>query len=259
MGEITSREQFDRQAEHYNAEWNQWSEASLAWLLDRAGCAGQERLLDVATGTGFTALAFASRVAEVVGLDVSEGMLRQARQQAAAAGVDNVRFEHGPAESMPFPDRHFDLVTCRVAPHHFLSIAGFVAESARVLKPGGRLLIADTTVPDGDRQVDAWQNRVELLRDRSHVRNYSPSEWRAFVEAEGFVVESLEQCDEGKPPRLGAWLEKSGCTGDTAAEVTRLFAEAPEAAKRAFAIREAPDGDTEFNWMRVVLAARKGE
>jgi ubiquinone/menaquinone biosynthesis C-methylase UbiE len=79
----TSEEQFNKQAEHYNAQWNKWSEVSLNWLLDHSQATSADRVLDIATGAGFTALAFASRVKEVVGLDVSEAMLAQARKQAA--------------------------------------------------------------------------------------------------------------------------------------------------------------------------------
>src|SRR5207247_2394806 len=129
------------------------------------------------------------RVAEVVGLDVSEGMLGKAREQARAAGVRNVRFQAGAAEALPFPDASFDLVTCRVAPHHFVSVPKFVAETRRVLRAGGRLLVADTAVPDGSKEVDEWQNRVEALRDPSHVRNFTPSEWRKFVTAAGLELE----------------------------------------------------------------------
>ncbi len=257
MSDITAREQFDRQASHYNAQWNQWSERGLEWLLDHARAEPTHRLLDVATGTGFTALAFAPRVAEVVGLDVSEGMLAQARRQAQEAGVTNVRFELGAAEQLPFADASFDRVTCRVAAHHFESVPRFVGESFRVLRPGGMLLITDTSVPDGMPEADAWQNRVEWVRDRSHARNYSPAEWRVFVEAAGFTVEAVERCDESTPITLRDWMKKSGCAGEAARQVERMFAEAPADARREFAIHPLADGDIAFQWMRVVLAARR--
>ena len=252
---MTSREQFDRQAAHYNAQWNQWSEKGLRWLLDHAQCASTDRLLDVATGTGFTALAFAPLVAQVVGLDVSEGMLSRARAQAA--GFQNVAFEQGAAEELPFPDANFDLVTCRVAAHHFLSVERFLAEAHRVLRPGGRLLVTDSSVPDDPPEAGVWQNRVEALRDPSHIRNYSPSEWRSFIEHAGFRLEEIDRCDESAPITLHDWLEKSGCAGAAAEEVRRMFAEAPDAVRREFSVHPLPDGDIGFRWMRVVLAATR--
>ena len=257
MPKRTSQEQFDQQAQHYNAQWNAWSEASLEWLVERSRCAPSHHLLDVATGTGFTAAAFGPLVAQVTGLDVSEGMLRQARERASAAGIANLRFERGAAEMLPFAAASFDLVTCRVAPHHFLSVPDFAAESYRVLRPGGRLLVADTAVPDGEPEVDEWQNRVESLRDNSHVRNYSPSEWSAFVTGAGLVLEEIAELRESQPITLRDWMAKGGCRGEPAKQVERMFQQAPAEARRRFAITDLPDGDTSFQWMRVVLAARK--
>ena len=253
----TSAEQFDQQASHYNAQWNKWSEASLNWLLDHSASTKSDRVLDVATGTGFTALAFASRVKEVVGLDVSEGMLAQARANAQKEGLANVTFEKGAAESLPFPDAIFDKVTCRVAPHHFLSVERFCSEAYRVLKPGGKLLIADTGVPDGLPEVDAWQNRVEALRDTSHVRNYSLSEWRNLVSTAGFQVEESAELEEEAQMSLEDWMKKSGCAGEAAAEVRKMFAEASPESRRVFSIQPRAEGDVGFRWLRVVLAARR--
>ena len=87
MPSRTSQEQFDRQAPQYNAEWNEWNRESLAWLMEHAHCQPSHRLLDVATGAGFTAVAFAPLVAEVTGVDVSAAMLEKARERARAAGL----------------------------------------------------------------------------------------------------------------------------------------------------------------------------
>ncbi|MGD0498042.1 MAG: methyltransferase domain-containing protein [Bryobacteraceae bacterium] len=255
----TSQAQFDRQAPHYNAEWNAWNEKSLQWLVQRAQCRPSHYLLDVATGTGFTAVAFASLVAAVTGVDVSEGMLEQARAKARAAGRTNVVFQTAPAEALPFPPASFDRVVSRVAPHHFLSIPKFLAEAHRVLRPGGRLLVADTCVLEGAPELDAWQNHIEILRDPSHIRSYAPSEWRAFVTAAGFALEELDEVRETAVISMRSWLEKAGCRGENASEVRRLFLEAPPEAARMFTIALQPDGDIAFRYPRVALSARKPE
>ena len=257
MPSRSSREQFDRQAAHYNAEWNAWTGDSLVWLIEHAHCRPSHRWLDVATGAGFTAVAFAPLVAEVTGLDVSAAMLGKARERARAAGLANLVLETGAAESLPFPPGGFDGVVCRLAAHHFLSVPRFVAEAYRVLRPGGRLLVADSSEPDNAPEVDAWHNHVEALRDGSHVRNYTPAEWRGFVTGGGFVLEKLDQVRESVPITLRAWLQKAGCCGEAAAEVHRLFLEAPAEVARTFSITPMADGDIGFQWVRIALSARK--
>jgi len=257
MPSRTSQEQFDRQAAQYNAQWNAWNGDSLTWLIEHAHCRPSDRWLDVATGAGFTAVAFARLVAEVTGLDVSAAMLQEARERARAAGLANLVFETGAAESLPFPPEGFDGVVCRLAAHHFLSVPKFVAEAYRVLRPGGRLLVADSAAPDSAPQVDAWHNHVEVLRDGSHVRNYTPAEWRSFVSGAGFVLEELDQVRESVPITMRAWLKKGGCSGEAAAEVRRLFLEAPAEVARTFSITRMSDGDISFQWVRIALSARK--
>ena len=118
-------------------------------------------------------------------------------------------------------------------------------------------MITDSSVPDDAPEIAAWQNKIEHLRDNSHFRNYSPKEWHLNVEKAAFNVEKVARCDESVPITLNDWLQKSGCTGTAAEEVRRMFAEAPEAVRREFSIHTLPDGDTAFQWMRVVLSATR--
>ena len=144
----TAKEQFDRQAEHYNAQWSQWTEESLAWLLAHAHCRPTDTALDVATGTGFTALGFAPHVGWVTGLDVSSGNAGSGTTACGGAGNHerHLRRGRGP-KHYPSPMQASTLVTCRIAPHHFLSVPQFLQETRRVLRRGGRLALADTAVP----------------------------------------------------------------------------------------------------------------
>ena len=253
----SAKEQFDAQAAEYNAQWNTWSEEILHSLLTAAAPKPTDAVLDVATGTGFTALAFAPLVFSVVGLDVSPGMLTQAERYAAERGITNAMFQEGAAEDLPFGDGAFDLVTCRIAPHHFLDTPKFLSETARVLKPGGAFVLADTTVPDDQAEAAQWQNAVEALRDPSHVQNYTPQEWRRMTEAAGLVVTECRTGGGGITIPLSDWLHKSGCTPKQSAAVRQAFADAPESARQAFQIETAPDGETVFTWQRVLLKAGK--
>ncbi len=253
----SAKAQFDKQAMHYNTDWNAWSEETLTWLRDNADPHSTDTVLDVATGTGFTALAFAPLVQSVIGLDVSSGMLGQARKRAQELGIGNATFQEGPAEALPFPDDTFDLVTCRIAPHHFLDIQKFLIETARVLKPGGHLVLVDTTVPNASPETADWQNEVETLRDPSHVRNYTPSEWRRMTETAGLTVQEVGSGGGGITIPLSDWIFKAGCTPEQADAVRQRFADAAESVRQAFAIKTQPDGETVFTWQRVVLKAMK--
>jgi SAM-dependent methyltransferase len=259
----SAREQFDRQAAHYNARWSSWSDETLGRMLEMAGPRGDWRVLDVATGTGFTALAFAPHVRDVVGADISPGMLAQARRRAEEGGVENVTWTEAPAEALPFPDAAFDLVTVRIAPHHFTDVDAFLRETKRVLRsadgvrPGGALVLGDTTVPDDDPEAAEWQNAVERLRDPSHVANLSPGEWRARAEDAGLAVTTLDADSGGIPIALSAWLTTAGCDADRSERVRRMFREAPASAGRQFGIVTDGEGETHFTWQRVVLRAAK--
>ncbi len=251
----SAKEQFDKQAAEYNAQWNTWSEETLNAMLAAAQPKPTDTVLDVATGTGFTALAFAPHVQSVVGLDVSPGMLAQAKKYASERGIANAAFEEGPAEALPYGDGTFDLVTCRIAPHHFFDVQKFLSETTRVLKPGGRFVLVDTTVPDDLPEAAQWQNAVEVLRDPSHVQNYTPSEWRRMTEAAGLTVTECRTGGGGITIPLSDWLHKAGCTPEQSAAVRQAFAEAPESAKQAFQIVTHAGGETVFTWQRVVLRA----
>ena len=253
----SAKDQFDKQAAHYDKQWNTWSEETLGWLLANAAPKPTDFVLDVATGTGFTALAFAPLVTTVIGMDVSPGMLEQARKQAGERRIANAVFQEGAAESLPFGEGTFDIVTCRIAPHHFLSVEKFLEEAARVLKTGGRLALVDTAVPDDSPEAAAWQNEVEAVRDPSHVRNYTPQEWRTMAEAAGLTVTECGSGGGGITIPLSDWIVKAGCTPDQAAEVRHRFADAPQSARTAFQIETTPDGGTVFTWQRVTLLAVK--
>ena len=253
----SAKEQFDNQAAHYDVQGSTWSEETLAWMLESAVPRPADAVLDVAAGTGFTALAFAPHVRSVIGLDVSPGMLAQARQRADEQGLNNATFQEGAAEALPFTDSAFDIVTCRIAPHHFLDVPKFLREAARVLRPGGRLILVDTTVPDGEAEAAEWQNGIEAARDPSHVRNHAAREWEAMTRTTGLTVAECGSGGGGIIIPLSDWIVKAGCTPAQSEEVRRRFAQAPESARRAFQIGTQPDGETVFTWQRVLLKADK--
>lgn len=148
------------------------------------------RVLDLGCGGGHVSYCAAPYVAEVVACDVTQSMLEAVAATAAERGFGNIATQQAPAEKLPFDDRYFDAVLCRFTAHHWQDMERGLWEARRVLKPGGRAIFIDSVVP-ADRTLDTHMQAVELLRDASHVRNYSVAEWISALGRSNFAVESL--------------------------------------------------------------------
>jgi len=158
------------------------------------------KVLDVATGGGHVARRLREQGCTVVTVDPAPGMK-----------ADVV----APADHLPFADGSFDVVTCRIAAHHFPDIAAAVKEMARV---SNRLLVIEDNVFRGERVEEA-----ERLRDPTHVRCYSEDEWKDVVTDVGFEVEKIEHFDRRQS--VDAWLERVDTPPDAAARVRELLAD----------------------------------
>ncbi len=172
--------------------------------------------LDVATGGGHTARAFAPHVAWVLATDRSGPMVEAARAAIQATGETRVSFAVADAQALPFPDGAYHLVTCRIAPHHFTDCRTFVQESVRVLRPGGMLLVQDITVP-GDPELAQAVNAFERQRDPSHRRALSVEEWEALFQAAGLQVVHREVV--AKRHRFLEWTARQDCDSRTVARL----------------------------------------
>ena len=169
------QEQFGVNAREYITSRPHAKGASLQRLVELVEPQPDWQALDIATAAGHTAFAFAPHVAQVRATDITPQMLTVARELAAARGIGNVTVEHADADNLPYADGQFDLLTCRIAPHHFPDIGAFLRESARVLRGGGILAVVDNVVPTG--VAGDFVNAFEKLRDPSHGRCLSIEEW----------------------------------------------------------------------------------
>jgi ubiquinone/menaquinone biosynthesis C-methylase UbiE len=185
------QQQFGAMAQHYLTSKPHAHGRSLDRLLELVRPRLSWRALDVATGAGHTAYAFAPHVGRVWATDITEEMLGIVRQEVQRRNLANVEVAYAKAEALPFEDGSFELVTCRIAPHHFDSIPLFLGEARRVLKPGGLVAVADNIVPPG--LVGDYVNAVERFRDPSHLRALAMEEWRMALLDQGFAVEHEEQ------------------------------------------------------------------
>jgi ubiquinone/menaquinone biosynthesis C-methylase UbiE len=149
------------------------------------------RALDVATGGGHVAYTFAPHVERMWATDITQEMLDMVKGEAQKRGLAKVRTAYAKAEALPFEDSSFDLVTTRIAPHHFDSIPHFLDEVRRVLKASGVFAVVDNVVPAGT--VGDYVNAFERFRDPSHLRAWTMDEWRAALKAHGFSIGHEEQ------------------------------------------------------------------
>ena len=232
-----NRAQYGAVAAHYATSTSHAGGDDLAWFTAKAASIEPGNALDVACGGGFSTRALAAAGHTVLATDLTFESLVAARASTEAA----VAWVAGAAERLPVRTASMDVVGCRIAPHHFADIAAFVDEVARVLKPHGTFLLVDTTVPL-DEELAAWLDDVERRRDPSHERSWSPSRWRAVVSGANLRVEETQLYR--KRHELEPWLARAGCTGERAAEVRAIFANAPRAAREAYLIDDVSYTDT---------------
>ena len=173
-----------------------------------------ERALDVGTGTGTFALALAPLVREVVGVDVVPEMLEHARR--LAEGVPNVSFTVADASALPFEDGSFDVVVSSRTIHHIEWPERALDEMMRVCRLRGRLLVIDQ-IASVDPLAALAHNRIEHLRDPSHVRVLSDQDFRSLFDANDLLLQRFEL--EKEDFELDRYLDLAGCEGEPRAEV----------------------------------------
>jgi ubiquinone/menaquinone biosynthesis C-methylase UbiE len=241
--------QFGATAAAYSTSAGHADQTALNTLVALAAPRPTDTVLDIATGAGHTALAFAPHVQQVVAYDLTEAMLLETAKNAAQRGLTNVVTKQGPAEKLPFPDAAFDVVAVRLASHHFADNAAAVREMARVAKPGGKVVVVDNYSSEND-LLDTQLHNIEKLRDASHVRAHRLSSWRKFLEAAGLKIHREVTDHYSESPRgmnFDDWVSRSKTPPDRVAELRRTFMNASPDLRHLLHIQQ--DGDA--IWFRL--------
>lgn len=236
------QEYFSRTAEGYVASFSHRGGDDLERLIEIGEWAPNQHALDVATGGGHTALAVAPHVEQITVTDLTPRMLEQAQAYLTSQGVTNADFQEADAEQLPFADKSFDRVTCRIAPHHFPNIVQAVREIARVLKPGGIFLLIDSIAPS-EPALDTFLNTIEKRRDSSHGRSCTLEEWHQFFTDAGFQVEYEELFR--RPLHYDDWTKRSQMPVNEKAALEQFIVGQDEQTRTYFDVVQRADGHLE--------------
>jgi SAM-dependent methyltransferase len=211
---------------------------------------------DLACGPGTFAVALAARVGYVVGVDLTPAMLGQARETLQRAGLANAAYVCANAYTLPFADGTLDIALCGYALHHLLTPERAIREMARVVRPGGRVVVVDLIL-DEDADSEA-HNRIERSRDPSHATTLRPSALRSL-----FAQAGLRELDGDLRERqrdFGHWMEVAGWTpgSETYLRTRRLMEAAIADGDTGLQPRKGPDGrGLQFSQTVLSLVAEK--
>lgn len=231
--------EFTRQSAAFNVASVMRSAETLQTIVGSVPAASaSETWVEVACGPGLISRALAPRVRRIIGVDLTQAMLELGRQEAARAAIVNAGFTRGDALQLPFADGTIDGAVTRFSLHHIPVPGRCVAEMARVVRPGGLVLVADH-VATADGPAAAWHQEIERLRDPSHWACLTPEALRATGVRAGLALVSERRIPFSMD--YEEWLTRGTGGPQMRALVDRLLAERP-AGVESFRIRR-PEGE----------------
>ena len=206
-------------AQHTQVVQKQFGEQAAAYLSSAVHAQGTEfgllktelagksqaRVLDLGCGAGHVSFHVAALVKDVVAYDLSQQMLDVVQAAASERGLNNISTVCGAAERLPFADGEFDYVFSRYSAHHWSDLGQALREVRRVLKPGGVAAFIDVISP-GSPLFDTYLQSVEVLRDTSHVRDYSAGEWLRQASEAGLHTRSTLR--QRLRLEFGSWIAR---------------------------------------------------
>lgn len=193
------------------------------------------RALDLGCGGGHVAYALARHARHVAAIDLSSEMLDAVTQTAKAKGLANIETQQASVDRLPFANASFDCVVTRYSAHHWRDFAGGLGEARRVAKPGAPVIVMDVFTP-GTALLDTHLQTMELLRDTSHVRNYTLAQWSDALARAGLTVKAIRTWRLDL--EFESWIARMRTPAVFVAAIKALQAAAPDEVRRHFAFRE---------------------
>ena len=241
---MDAKEQFNNQAKFYSSSKTFSTGESLDILSNLFNKKKFESGLDIGTGAGFAAFELSKSCEKVEATDISEGMINEAKKIMKERKINNLNFNICSAEELNYSDKEFDIVTCRTAAHHFLDVEKFCSEVHRVLKDEGEFIIVDTITSD-QIKLNNWHQEVELIRDKSHIKNLSLIEWKNILKISKFSF--LDIIQSRVTMNLNDWMERSGTSDKDKKILKDKFQNSDEKIKSFFGIKIL-NNDISFYW-----------
>ena len=249
------RETFSKSAERYLDSTDHRTGPDLMVISETARAIQPEVTIDIAAGAGHALKAAAPHSGFGLAVDLTAQMLSVAKKNFARDGLKRTSCVQGRAENLPLHHGSANLLTCRIACHHFPSIMDFLIEVRRVLVPQGSFIMVDSIVP-ADIEADIFLNEVEKLRDPSHVRSLQMEQWLALFKKARLRVSSVSTFQRTHP--FTEWSQRMVREESRLRNLEREFQNAPDHIKEVFRIEQDSDGSViSYTDEKVIIVAEK--
>jgi SAM-dependent methyltransferase len=244
-------DQFTRQATPFSTAPGIADEQTLRMIVAASRPRPDDTVLDLACGGGLVVCALAPHVRHATGIDLTPAMLARAHALAAEKGLTNISWQEGDIRVLPWPDATFSIVTTRFSLHHLPDPLGTMREMKRVCRPGGRVVVVDMYASEDPEKAAAW-NRLEVLRDPSHVRALSLTELRALFPAAG--LPEPEATFYELRGEVGSLLARSFPNPGDEGRIVALFKEQAERDSMGIEVR-SDNGTLRYAYPVAILAS----
>ncbi|HEY2836505.1 MAG TPA: class I SAM-dependent methyltransferase [Rhizomicrobium sp.] len=224
--------------------------ADLAALENVVEAIKPGRALDLGSGGGHVAYVLARHARQVAAVDLSAEMLTAVTNTAKAKALTNIETHRASVDRLPFADASFDCVVTRYSAHHWRDFAGGLSEARRVAKAGTPVIFMDVFTP-GAALLDTHLQSLELLRDTSHVRNYTLAEWTESLARTGLRVKAVQTWRLDL--EFESWIARMQTPSVFVAAIKALQAAAPDEVRKHFALKE--DGSFTLDTMMIETEA----